>query len=518
MPTNDAALDAHLDKTHDARLESYKAFLRIPSISAIPAYADDCRRTAEWLAAALTEAGVENAEVVETGGHPIVYADWLHAPDAPTVIVYGHYDVQPVDPLDLWTSPPFEPVVVGDRILARGAADDKGQVHAHVMAAGAIMATRGRYPVNVKYVFEGEEESSSVHLDTWLAANKERLKADVAIISDTGFFEGNLPSITLSLRGLMYAQIDVVGTAVDLHSGSYGGAVQNPAIALAQIIAGLKGPDGRIRIPGFYDDVSAPVRVGPGRPRGAALRRGRVPGPPRAAGARRRGRLLDARAAGDPATLDVNGIWGGFTGEGSKTIIPAHAHAKVSCRLVAAQDPDRIFEAFRAYVEEIAPPGVTTTVRYLGGGHPSTTPMDHPGDQGRGARAGGDLRAGTGLHPRGRVDPGLRQLRLDPRAAGRAPRDHPAGRERPRPERVDGPRQLRDGHPHLRPDVRRAGRPAPLTSQPRVPVRNWEVRMLVHANGGATLRRPQPSRRDQPREHRSSRYDRKVAGLAPRHR
>ena len=208
----DAALDAHLDATKVARLESYKEFLRIPSISAIPEHAADCRAAARWLADALTTAGLEHVEVAETGGHPVVYADWLHAPDAPTVLVYGHYDVQPVDPLDLWTSTPFEPIVVGDRILARGAADDKGQIHAHVMAAAALLATRGAMPVNVRYVFEGEEESSSVHLDAWLEANRDRLTADVAIISDTGFFEGNIPAITLSLRGIMYAQIDVVGT------------------------------------------------------------------------------------------------------------------------------------------------------------------------------------------------------------------------------------------------------------------------------------------------------------------
>ena len=278
MPTTDAALESHLTETKDARLESYKAFLRIPSISALPRHADDCRAAAHWLVEALTAAGLEHAEAVETGGHPIVYADWLHAPDAPTVLIYGHYDVQPVDPLDLWTSPPFEPVVVGDRILARGAADDKGQVHAHVMAAGAVLAARGSLPINVKYVFEGEEESSSVHLDHWLEAERDRLSADVAIISDTGFFEGNLPAITLSLRGLMYAQIDVVGTAVDLHSGSYGGAVQNPANALAQIIAALKGPDGRIRDPRVLRRCRAAVRGRSGGSRGAAVRRGRVPG------------------------------------------------------------------------------------------------------------------------------------------------------------------------------------------------------------------------------------------------
>jgi acetylornithine deacetylase/succinyl-diaminopimelate desuccinylase-like protein len=381
MPDTTAAFESHLDATQADRLESYREFLRIPSISALPEHAPDCRRAAEWLAAALTRAGLEHAEVAETGGHPVVYADWLHAADAPTVLVYGHYDVQPVDPLDLWTSPPFEPVVVGDRILARGAADDKGQVHAHVMAAEALLATRGSLPINVKYVFEGEEESSSAHLDDWLSANRDRLAADVAIISDTGFFEGNLPAITLSLRGIMYAQIDVVGSAVDLHSGGYGGVVANPANALAGIIAALKGPDGRIRIPGFYDDV-VPLSEAD-REATAALPFDeeaylRNLGLPALVG---EVEYTTLERRGARPTLDVNGLWGGFQGDGSKTIIPAHAHAKVSCRLVAAQDPDRIFEAFEAYVEEIAPPGVTTTVRYLGGGRPSMTPMDHPATQ-----------------------------------------------------------------------------------------------------------------------------------------
>ncbi len=381
MPDTDAALEAHLAETRDARLESYEAFLRIPSISALPEHAGDCAAAGAWLADALASAGLEHAEAIPTAGHPIVYADWLHAPDAPTVVIYGHYDVQPVDPLELWTSPPFEPVVVGDRMLARGAADDKGQVHAHLMAAAALLATRGGFPVNVKYVFEGEEESSSEHLDEWLAAERDRLTADVAIISDTGFFEGNLPAITLSLRGIMYAQIDVVGTAVDLHSGSYGGAVQNPANALAQILAALKGPDGRIRIPGFYDQVVA--LSDEDRAALAALPFDEAEyqahlGLPALVG--EVGYTTLERRATRP-TLDVNGLWGGFMGEGSKTIIPAHAHAKVSCRLVADQDPDRIFEAFRDYVAEIAPPGVTTSVQYLGGGHPSLTPMDHPATQ-----------------------------------------------------------------------------------------------------------------------------------------
>jgi acetylornithine deacetylase/succinyl-diaminopimelate desuccinylase-like protein len=378
MTDVDAALEAHLDTTRADRLDSYKDFLRIPSISALPANLDDCRRAAGWLVEALTAAGLEHAEAAETGGPPIVYADWLHAPGAPTVLVYGHYDVQPVDPLDLWTSPPFEPVIVDDRMLARGAADDKGQIHAHVMAARAVLATRGALPVNVKYVFEGEEESTSLHLEPWLVANREKVAADVAIISDTGFFEGNIPAITLALRGIMYAQIDVTGTAVDLHSGGFGGVVENPANALAQIIAGLKGPDGRIRVPGFYDDV---VPLSPAdREAFASLpfdeeAYRREIGVPALVG--EVGYTMLERRGGRP-TLDVNGIWGGFQGEGSKTIIPAHAHAKVSCRLVADQDPNVIFAAFRDYVAEIAPPGVHVSVELLGGGKPSLTPMDHP--------------------------------------------------------------------------------------------------------------------------------------------
>ena len=374
----DEAFERYLDEHAAERLESYKELVRIPSISALPQHAPDCRRTAEWIAADLRHIGVEHVDVSETGGHPIVYADWLHAPGAPTVLVYCHYDVQPVDPLDLWTSPPFEPVVEGHRILGRGVADDKGQLHLHLRATEALLATRGSLPVNLKFAFEGEEESSSVHLDPWLNANRDRLSADFAVISDTGFFEGNLPAITIGLRGMMYAQVDVTGTAVDLHSGGYGGAVQNPANALATIIAGLKGPDGRILVPGFYDDVVAMTQVD--RDAFAALPFDEAAylerlGLPALFG--EEGYTTLERRGARP-TLDVNGLWSGFQGEGGKTIIPAHAHAKISCRLVPDQDPDRIFEAFRAYVLAIAPPGVRTEVQSLGGGHPSVTPIDHP--------------------------------------------------------------------------------------------------------------------------------------------
>ena len=373
--------EAYLAANADRRLASYLEFLRIPSISGQPEYAPNCREAAEWIAGQLGAMGVEHVEVSETGGHPIVYGDWLHAPDAPTVIVYGHYDVQPVDPIELWETAPFEPFVKGDRVIGRGSADDKGQIHIHLRATEALLAGRAGLPVNLRFVFEGEEESSSVHLDEWLEANRDRLTADLAVISDSGFFEGNLPAITIGLRGLCYIQVDVTTTAVDLHSGSFGGAVQNPGNALAQIIAALKGPDGRIRVPGFYDDVVALTETD--RAAFAAL--------PFDEEAYRTGLGLPAlvgesgystleRRAGRP-TLDVNGIWGGFQGNGAKTIIPAHAHAKISCRLVTAQDPGTIFELLKAFILEVAPPGCTVQVQFLGGGRPSLTPIDHPATQ-----------------------------------------------------------------------------------------------------------------------------------------
>jgi acetylornithine deacetylase/succinyl-diaminopimelate desuccinylase-like protein len=382
MTLTDTAFDEHLDATLDERLESYQAFLRFPSISGKPGHSDDCRASATWLADALSEAGAENVALYETTSNPVVYGDWLHAgPDAPTVLVYGHYDVQPVEPLDLWNSPPFEPVIEGRRMVGRGASDDKGQIHMHVMTLAALLKTRGSLPVNVRYLFEGNEEEDPTHVAGWLTANVSRLAADVAVISDTGFFDGNLPAITIGLRGNAYMQIDVEGPPVDLHSGSYGGAVENPANALAQIIAALKGPDGRIRVPGFYDDVvplsDADREAFAAMPFDDEAYRDKI-GVPALAG---EAGFTTLERRGARPTLDVNGIWGGFEGEGRKTIIPAHAHAKVSTRLVPNQHPQRIFELVQAYVAEIAPPGVRVTVRNLSGGHPTLTPMDHPASQ-----------------------------------------------------------------------------------------------------------------------------------------
>ncbi|HWH23932.1 MAG TPA: dipeptidase [Candidatus Limnocylindria bacterium] len=380
-----AGVEAFIEQTAEERLGDYLDFLRIPSIGTLSEHADDVRAAADFLVERLSAMGFEHAEASPTGGHPIVYADWLHAEDAPTVLVYGHYDVQPVDPLDLWHKPPFEPVVENGRVYARGAADDKGQVHLHLWAARAWLETAGRLPVNLRIVFEGEEESGSTNFDGWIEANRERLAADLALISDTGFFEGNLPAITIGLRGLMYCQVDVTGSKLDLHSGTYGGNVQNPANALATIIAGLRNADGNVAVPGFYDDWR-PLTV---RERAEF---GRLPfdadaftrehglhsvwGEPGFSPLERRG----ARP-----TLDVNGIWGGFQGEGSKTIIPAHAHAKISCRLVPDMDPARTFERVRDHVMALAPAGVEVSVTRINDGNWSLTPIDHPATQAAGA-------------------------------------------------------------------------------------------------------------------------------------
>jgi acetylornithine deacetylase/succinyl-diaminopimelate desuccinylase-like protein len=324
---------------------------------------------------------MEHVEVSETGGHPVVYADWLHAAGKPTVLVYCHYDVQPADPLDLWESPPFVPVVKEGRMLARGASDCKCHVSMHTRAIEALIKTRGALPVNLKVVIEGEEESSSIHLDAWLEANRERLGADFAVISDTSFFEGNLPAITVGLRGLVYFQLDVAGATTDLHSGGYGGAVDNPINALCGIIAGLKGPDGRILVPGFYDDV---VEL-------TAHDREKLAGLPFDEDEYRE--MLGVPALhGEPGyttlervgarpTLDVCGIWGGFEGEGPKTIIPAHAHAKISCRLVADQDPEKVFGLVAGHIARIAPESVRYSIQRLGDGKPSLMPIDGPATQ-----------------------------------------------------------------------------------------------------------------------------------------
>jgi acetylornithine deacetylase/succinyl-diaminopimelate desuccinylase-like protein len=374
----DDALEAHLAGRREAYLGQLMAFVRIPSVSSLPEHAGDMRTAADWLAGELRRIGVDDVEVVSTPLHPIVTGRVHRTPGAPTVLVYCHYDVQPVDPLDLWETAPFDPFIRDGRMVGRGTSDDKGQIVMHLAALEALLTVRGQLPVNLTFVFEGEEEFGSESLYTWLEEARDRVAADVAVISDTAFFEGNRPAITIGLRGIMYAQIDVVGAPLDLHSGGYGGVVENPANALARIITELKGPDGRIRIPGFYDDVvplsDADRAAIAALPLDEDAYREEI-GVPALVG--ETGYTVLERRGARP-TLDVNGIWGGFQGEGAKTIIPAHAHAKVSTRLVANQDPQKAFAQLRDYVAEIAPPGVTTTVTDIHGGFPSLTPIDHP--------------------------------------------------------------------------------------------------------------------------------------------
>ncbi|HEY4189230.1 MAG TPA: dipeptidase [Candidatus Limnocylindrales bacterium] len=374
----DPAIEAALLASREARTESLLEIARIPSVSSLPEHAPDMVATAEWIAERLRRVGATDVDVIRTNMHPIVYGRIHEAPGAPTVIVYCHYDVQPVDPFDLWEHPPFEPFVRDGRFIGRGVADDKGQLVMHLGALEALRAV-GRAPaVNLTFVFEGEEEYGSESLEAWIPEHRDLLAADAVVISDTGFFEGNLPAITVGLRGLMFAEIKVELSPVDLHSGMYGGAVQNPANALATIIASLKGADGRVRIPGFYDDVvplTAEERAAiAALPFDDEAFRAEIPV---AALVGEAGWSTLERKTARP-TLDVNGMWSGFIGHGAKTIIPAHAYAKVSTRLVANQDPDKIFAGLCDYLAAIAPAGVTVTARSLHGGKPSLTPSDHP--------------------------------------------------------------------------------------------------------------------------------------------
>ncbi|HEY5434638.1 MAG TPA: dipeptidase [Candidatus Limnocylindrales bacterium] len=389
------AVEAALVASREARAASLLDFARIPSISALPEHAADMVTAAEWVADRLRRVGATDVEVASTALHPIVYGRIHEAPGAPVVLVYCHYDVQPVDPVELWETAPFEPFLRDGRFVGRGVADDKGQLVMHLSALEALRAVGLAPAVNLTFVFEGEEEYGSDSLFGWIEANRERLASDVAVISDSGYFEGNIPAITVGLRGIMYAQIDVELSPVDLHSGSYGGTVDNPAIALARIIAALKGPDGRVRIPGFYDDVviltPAEREAMAALPFDEETYRTGIPVP---ALVGETGWTTLERKGARP-TFDVNGMWSGFQGEGAKTIIPAHAHAKVSTRLVANQDARKVFAALRAYVAEVASPGVTVTTTFIHGGEPSLTPTDHPATQAA-ARA---LRAVHGVDP-----------------------------------------------------------------------------------------------------------------------
>jgi acetylornithine deacetylase/succinyl-diaminopimelate desuccinylase-like protein len=366
-----------INVNRDRYVDELKQYLAIPSISALPQHQQDVKRCAEWSADEMRRIGLQNVRLIETPGFPVVYGDWLGAEGAPTILFYGHYDVQPVDPLDLWESPPFEATVRDGEIYARGAADDKGQVFMHFKAIEAHLKQNGRLPVNIKIILEGEEEVGSANLDEFVKSYKSELAADVVVISDSPMFDRGVPSICYGLRGLVYFQIDLRGTKSDLHSGSFGGAVANPAFVLANVLAQMKDRGGRIKIPGFYDDVRAlrdEERAQWKRLPFNEKRYAKDLGAPRLVG--ETGYSTLERVWARP-TFEVNGLLSGFTGEGAKTVIPAVAMAKVSMRLVPDQHPDKIASLFEEYVKKVAPKTVETKITRMHGGKPWMTDFDN---------------------------------------------------------------------------------------------------------------------------------------------
>ncbi|HEY8057000.1 MAG TPA: dipeptidase [Terriglobales bacterium] len=375
MSTLPKALTSYLDKNADRSLAELKDFLRIPSISTLPAHKPDMARALDFLAKRLTAIGLEHVKAVAPKGldhaNPILYADWLHAPGQPTVLFYGHYDVQPPDPLGEWITPPFEPTVRDGNLYARGAADDKGQVYAQVQAMDAWMQSEHKLPVNVKFLIEGEEEVGGEAVDAYVRQNRKALACDCVVVSDTAMFAPGLPSLDVGLRGMVYTEVEVQGPGRDLHSGLYGGVAPNPFEALARMITGLKSPEGKILIPGFYD------RVQPPSPEEMAAWK-RLPFDEKeyqekevraSALVGEAGFSVQERTWSRP-TFDVHGMPGGFTGPGSKTVIPARASAKMSMRLVPNQKPQEIFALFKAAVERLTPPGFHATVNLLNAADP----------------------------------------------------------------------------------------------------------------------------------------------------
>jgi len=370
-------------ETHfDDFVSQLEELLRIPSISTDSEYAHEVQRAANWLADHFSAIGVQHVEVIATDGHPVVYAEHMVDDDRPTVLVYGHYDVQPPDPLELWTSPPFEPTRKNGTLYARGACDDKGQMFMHAKAAEAYLQQEGDLPVNLKFVIEGEEETGSKHLVPFIEAHKDRLAdADVVLISDTAMFSHDAPSITYGLRGMAYAEITLTGPNRDLHSGIYGGGVENPINALADLISQLHDADHRITIPGFYDavqDLTEDERQTYRElPFDEAAWKDEIG---LDAVKHEAGYTLLECLSGRP-TLDVNGIWGGYTGEGAKTVLPAKAHAKISMRLVPDQRAADIYDKLEAYLQDLTPPTMTLDFSRLHGGKPVLVDRDHPAMQ-----------------------------------------------------------------------------------------------------------------------------------------
>jgi acetylornithine deacetylase/succinyl-diaminopimelate desuccinylase-like protein len=377
-----SAIDAFVADNRARFLSELKEFIRIPSISTLPEHVPDIDRAAKFVAAGLRHAGMENVEIIPTARHPLVYGDWMHAPGKPTVLCYGHYDVQPADPLELWTSPAFEPTERNGNLYARGASDDKGQMYMHIKALETLRAVNGRLPVNVKFLIEGEEEVGGASIAKYVAENPEKLKADVALVSDTAMYAEGMPTLCIGLRGLIYMEVEASGPARDLHSGLYGGAAPNAVFGLIELLSKAKSSDGVLQIPGIYDDVEEPS---------PAERESwnRLPFQEREFLTREVGateltgepdRKVLERVWSRP-TFEVHGIAGGFTGAGSKTVIPAVATAKVSIRLVPRQDPNQVVALFREWVAASTPRGIRTAVRVLNASPGLLVNPEHPAIQ-----------------------------------------------------------------------------------------------------------------------------------------
>jgi acetylornithine deacetylase/succinyl-diaminopimelate desuccinylase-like protein len=371
-------LTEYIESKREDHLNELKEFLRIPSVSTKSEHKPDIEKAAQWVADKLRAAGFENVEVEPTKVHPLVYGESLHVPGKPTVLFYGHYDVQPAEPLDLWTSPAFEPTVRNGNLYGRGTADDKGQVHIHLKALEALQKNAGKLPINVKAIIEGEEEVGSVSLWDFVQQNKERLRADALVVSDTSMLAKGVPSITYALRGLNYFEVEITGPAQDLHSGVFGGAVPNPITILAEMIAKLHDKNFRVTVPGFYDDVATVSRAErkaldslPWKEKDFR----RTVGAPALCG--EKGYTILEQLWIRP-TLEVNGVWGGYLGEGAKTVIPSKAYAKISTRLVPNQDPARIAKLVERHVRKLLPKTVKCKFDLLSTGKPWVAAYTHP--------------------------------------------------------------------------------------------------------------------------------------------
>ncbi len=376
------AWETYLQQNQSRFVDELLDFLRIPSISSLPEHAEDVREAARWVIGRMERAGLENRQILPTGGHPVVYGDWLHADGRPTILIYGHFDTQPVDPLALWSNPPFEPVIRQGRIYARGASDDKGNMLIPILAVEAWLQSQGPLPVNVKLFFEGQEEIGSPQLPDLVAAQKELLACDTVLSADGGQWAEDQGALTIGRRGICALQVDVTGPAQDLHSGTYGGTLMNPIMALARILASLHSPDGKILVEGFYDDVRELTEI-------EKLQIREIPFDE--AGYTRD--LGIASLFGEPGystyerawvrpTLEINGIWGGFQGSGIKTVLPSQAHAKITCRLVPDQQPEKVVSAVIHHIKKHAPTAVTVHAHPIpGSANPFLIPYDHPTNQ-----------------------------------------------------------------------------------------------------------------------------------------